>query len=125
MRNLIVIKKRRTPLYVIEMLMTFLVLSIWLCRKYTWDWIIGGLLYFSFLTLVDILFFRVRFFRYIISILFSLIWATLAYFFATWVTKSAVSPWLLMGTVFISSLLLHKNYFVFEKKAVRVEWEER
>ncbi len=113
------------PLVVIEMMIASLGVSVWLCKKYAWDWIIGIVLFFSIIFLLGVLFFRIRIFRYIISILFSLFWALLAYSFATGLTKSHVSPWLLAGFVFIVGILLHKGYYKLEREATRVEYRER
>jgi ABC-type polysaccharide/polyol phosphate export permease len=120
-----IITRRGVSLYTIETALTSLILAIWLCRKYHWDWIIGVLLFFGVSFLIGILFFRVRLFRYIMSILFSLFWALLAYSFATAATKSTVSPLLAAGVIFVIGILSHKRYFRFESTANRVEYQNR
>jgi len=125
MANYFILKKRSKRLFVIELIISSLVISVWLCKKFGWDWVTGLIIYFVSTALISYLFFRVRIFRYIVSILFSLIWAFLGFAMATALTRSKVSPWLLMGFVFIVSTVFHKGYFDFERKATRIEYEER
>lgn len=125
MTNKIIVTRRRTPLAVIEILITSIGLSTWLSRKYHWDWVTGVLLFLGTAALISFLFFRIRIFRYIISILFSLIWALFAYTFISGFTKSTVISWIATGVVFVICLVAHKSYFAFERDAIRVDYRER
>ncbi len=125
MNNKIIVSRRRTPLVVIEILITAFILSVWLYKKYHWDWIIGVLLFFGISAFISALFFGVRLFRYIISILFSFFWAIIAYSFATGLTKSKLSPWLAAGVIFILCIAAHKGYFDFETNATRIKYDDR
>ena len=120
-----IVKRRGISLVVIEMIIIALSLSVWLCKKYQWDWVAGVLLFFGCLFVLGGLFSYVRIFRYLISFLFSLLWALLAYSFVGGLTKSTVSLWLATGVVFVISIALHKDYFVFNRDASRIEYEER
>ena len=125
MANYFIFTKRRKSFVAFEMVIASLTISIWLCKKFKWDWVTGVSVGIGTLILLGWLFFGVRIFRYIISILFSLIWAFLGFMVEKSLTRSSIAHWLLMVLVFIISMLAHKDYFDFERKATQIEYEER
>lgn len=120
--KIIIRKKTHLPLVVLEMLLLAGILAYWLCKKYDLDWILGLLIFLATIFVNSFLFFRIRVFRYIFAIIFSLGWGFLGFGFAMSVTKSTVTPWLLFTVVFAVSLLLHKSYFSFESNARVVDY---
>ena len=123
-RYIITEKRSKYPLVFVEISVGCAILSYWLCKQFTWDWLLGIVIFFVASSLIGVLFFRVRIFRYIFAILFSLFWGFLGYVFSTEVTKSAFTPWIVMLIVFMLSLISHRSYFNFEKNAERVTFRE-
>jgi hypothetical protein len=120
----IISKRNRFSLAGIEMVTISIFSSYWLCKRFDWDWIIGIVVFLGSNLLIGWLFFRVRLFRYILSVLFSFFWGFLAYSFSTEVTKSPISPWIALGVAFLISLALHRSYFDFERNANRIEYRD-
>jgi hypothetical protein len=121
--RIIIRKTNRFTLVGFEILALSVFLSYWLCKKFEWDWITGVVIVLIGSGITGALFFRVRIFRYIFSVLFSLLWGFLIYMFADSLTTSHVSPWLAFGVMVVISLALHKDYFSFERNAVPIEFE--
>ncbi|HEY8781900.1 MAG TPA: hypothetical protein VIM16_09815 [Mucilaginibacter sp.] len=120
----IISKRNRFSLAGIEMVTVSIFSSYWLCKRFDWDWLIGVAVFFASNLLIGWLFFRVRLFRYILSILFSFFWGFLAYTFSTGITESTVSLWIALVVVFLISLALHWSYFDFERNASRIEYRD-
>ncbi|TDE09568.1 hypothetical protein [Dyadobacter psychrotolerans] len=116
-------RKNRLALVRIEIFVLAVFVSHWLGKKYEWDRVTGVAVLIITVVLTAGLFFRIRIFRYIFSILFSLLWGFLVYGFADSATTSSYSPWLAFGVVAGISLWLHKDYFTFESKSVPMEFE--
>ncbi|MDR6781923.1 hypothetical protein ABIE26_001588 [Pedobacter africanus] len=116
MAEAIVIRRRRSGslLVAIEMLLISAYSTYWLCKKFDLDWILGTLIFIGSMFVIAFLFFRIRVFRYIFSIIFSLAWGFVALAIAFMLTKSNVSPWILSVVVFGIGLLVHKGHFTAE-----------
>ncbi len=107
--------KWRITLVGIEIVVLSIFIAMALGRKYDWDTytiLIAGIVN---ALLTFLLFFCLRFFRYVFSILFSLFWGYLAYRMALDMTDSKAACWITFGLVVMGSLVLHKDYFEFEK----------
>lgn len=115
MREKIIIYRRNQSLLVkLEMLLLSAFSSYWLCKKFDLDWILGGLIFLGSIFIIGLLFFRIRVFRYVFAIIFSLAWGALGFAFATVVTKSTITPWILFAVVFGFSLVVHRSHLRFE-----------
>ena len=82
MAEKIIVRRRGTPLAVLEMLFSSAFFSYWACKEYNFNWILGIVIFFGGMLIMSLLFFRVRIFRYIFAIVFSFGWEFLAYAFA-------------------------------------------
>lgn len=106
--------KGRVTLVGIEIIILSFVIAAWLNRKYEWDGyvtIISGIV--AALTITT-LFFGIRLFRYILSILFSLFWGYCAFQAAASMTNVKAACLVTFGLIVLLSLALHKDYFEFE-----------
>lgn len=127
MDEAIVIRRRRSgsTLVAIEMLLISAYSTYWLCKKFELDWIVGALIFIGSMLVIGFLFFRIRLFRYIFSIIFSLAWGFLALAIAFMLTKSNVSPWILSVIVFGLGLLIHKAHFMADDTTEVIHYKER
>lgn len=107
--------KNRWTLVGLEILVVGILLSIWLAKKYDWDLMTGVIVSIVIIFVTWFLFFRVKLFRYIFTVLFSLFWGFLCYVFVDSATKSTATPWLGFAIATIVALYLHKDYFRFER----------
>ncbi|SMC88481.1 hypothetical protein SAMN04488524_3195 [Pedobacter africanus] len=121
-QKVILHRRSKAPLVVIETLFSSGFLAYWLFKKYEFDWLLGVVIFIASFLLTAFLFFNIRIFRYIYSILFSLGWGFLGYIFASSVTKSDLTAWVVLAAVFVLSLLVHKSYFSFETNAERIDY---
>ncbi|MBX2922087.1 MAG: hypothetical protein KF746_07840 [Chitinophagaceae bacterium] len=106
--------KNRWTLVGGEMILLSILLSVWLAKKWSWDTFTAIIAGIVILIVTSFLFFRIRIFRYIFSILFSLAWGLLGYTFADSASASSVTPWVTALLVIALSLFWHKDYFRFE-----------
>lgn len=126
MAEAIVIRRRSGSLLVaIEMLLISAYSTYWLCKKFDLDWILGALIFIGGMFVIAFLFFRIRLFRYIFSIIFSLAWGFVALAIAFMLTKSNVSPWILSVVVFGLGLLAHKGHFIAADTTEVIHYRER
>lgn len=126
MAEAIIIRRGSGSLLVaIEMLLISAYSTYWLCKKFDLDWILGMLIFISCMFVIGFLFFRIRIFRYIFSIIFSLGWGFLALAIAFMLTKSNVSPWILAVVVFGLGLLVHKGHFTAPDNTEVIHYRER
>jgi len=109
--------KNRLTLVRIEILLLCTLGIYWLHNKYKWDLFTGIVWWVVALILLSYLFFRVKLFRYLFSIAFSLIWGFMAYAFAQSASRSTSIPWIAAIVAIFISLTLHKDYFDFESGA--------
>lgn len=109
--------KNRWTLVGVEILLLSTLGIYWLCKKYHWDFVTGMVWWIVALLVLSGLFFRIRLFRYLFSISFSLIWGLMAYTFAGSASKSTATHWVAMILAILVSLFLHKDYFNFERGA--------
>lgn len=124
MAEKIIVRRRGTPLAVLEMLFSSALFSYLTCKQYNLDWILGFIIFFGCFVIMSLLFFRVRIFRYIFAIVFSFGWGFLAYAFANSATKSESTSWIALAFVFVVSILIHKAYFQFENTARRIDFRD-
>ncbi len=120
MARYIVTQRSRYPLFFIETAGISIFSAYWLCKRYSWDWIVGVAIFFACIIIIGALFFRFRIFRYIFSIAFSLFWGFLAFTFASSASKSDFSHWIAFILVFIISLSIHRSYFYIETDSERI-----
>ena len=106
--------KNRWTLVGGEIILLSILIPIWMAKKWSWDTFTGIIAGIVILIVISFLFFRIRIFRYIFSILFSLIWGSMGYVFADSASKSSVTPWVTALVVIVISLFWHKDYFRFE-----------
>jgi len=117
-----IVRKRGIPLVVIEIILASIFVTRWLHLKYEFDWILMVIVFFITSATISVLFFRVRLFRYILSIGFSLCWAFIGYALLEGMTKSTTSPWIAGIFIFVVALFLHKSYFDLEREAHRIDY---
>lgn len=117
-----ILRKRGIPLVVIEMIITGVLVTRWLHVKYQFDWVMDVIVFMVSFGILSALFFTMKLFRYILSIVFSLCWALLGYGLLGMMTKSTTSPWIAAGFIFIVCIFLHKEYFELERDAHRIDY---
>jgi len=106
--------KGRLTLVGIEILILSIIAAMWFKGKYSWDTystLISGVVA---AIVIGGLFFGLRIFRYIFSIIFSLFWGFLAFLLAEGMTGSMAARWVTLGLVTLFAILIHKDYFDFE-----------
>jgi len=109
--------KNRWTLVGIEILLLCTLGIYWLHNKYHWDFFTGVIWWVVAFLLLSGLFFRIRLFRYLFTIAFSLIWGLMAYSFAQSASKSTTTHWVAAIVAILIALALHKDYFDFERGA--------
>jgi len=124
MAERIIVRRRGTPLAVLEMLFSGAFFSYWACKQYSLNWILGIIIFIGSMLLMSYLFFRIRIFRYVFAIVFSFGWGFLAYAFASSATRSESTSWIALAAVFALSLFIHKAYFQFENTARRIDFRD-
>lgn len=108
-------EKGRITLVGIEIFILSILAAMWLKGKYSWDTYSTVIASIVIAIVLGWLFFRLRPFRYIFSILFSLVWGLLAFYLAEGMTDSSAARWVAFGLVTFSAILIHKDYFNFER----------
>ena len=106
--------KGRITLVGIEIVILCILAAMWFKSKYSWDTystLILGVITGIF---IGVLFFRLRFFRYFFTIIFSLFWGYLVFLLAEGMIDSITARWVTFGIVTFFSLFIHKDYFYFE-----------
>jgi hypothetical protein len=106
--------KNRWTLVKIEIVALSILSSIWVGKKYSWDLITGIIACIIIMITSGALFFKLRAFRYIFTILFSIFWGFLCYVFVHSASISSYTPWVGFVLALLISLYLHKDFFDFE-----------
>lgn len=107
--------KGRWTLVGIEVILAGIGAAVYLAKRFDWDLFSGVITAVIVALVLFVLFMRVRIFRYVFSILFSLVWGFLASMLVENATESEVAKWVAILLVVIFSLVLHKDYFEFER----------
>lgn len=107
--------KYRLTLVILEMIGICVFGAYMMTQNYKWDTFTGVIAAVVIFMILAFLFFRVRIFRYIFSIAFSLCWAIAAYNLTESFTDARATRWIAAAIVFLISAFLHKDYFDFER----------
>jgi hypothetical protein len=108
--------KGRITLVRIEIVILSIIAAMWFKNKYSWEpysTLISGVVA---AIIIGVLFFGLSFFRYIFSAIFSLLWGFLAFQLAEGMTDSITARWVTFGLITVFSLVMHKDYFNFERR---------
>ncbi|THF52993.1 hypothetical protein E6C50_01945 [Flavobacterium supellecticarium] len=118
--------KRTNRIIYFETSLVAFVLTILLWKKMDHHWTFL-LLTFPIFEIVFILtFFRVAFMRYLITILFSIIYGLIVYFIGRWLQQDGVTVSVVFSFLaYFYSLYLHKDHFDYIKNSdvVEIEYE--
>jgi hypothetical protein len=121
-----VIRKRENKIIYFETFITALLLSfiLWKLFKYHWAFTIVtfGLFELGFIYA----FFELRLFRYIITVLFSMVYGFIGFVVGALIDKNTFTASVVFSFIaYFISILLHKDHFDFLSIAKFIEYEKR
>ncbi|MBP8782376.1 MAG: hypothetical protein KBH03_07020 [Paludibacteraceae bacterium] len=126
MSRKIVLYKRKTAIIFTDCLLFSLGLSIYGVSFFKYHWSIGVVTFIGLLLGFFYSFFSFRIFRYVMSIVFSLLYAGIFAFIGASIDKeNSTTPAIVFGILaFTISLYLHKDHFSFLKGAKYYEYDK-
>ena len=116
MQKLEIRYRNRMTLVLLEIVLVSIITGYQLVKRYDLDTFTGIVIGIVTMMVVGVLFFRVRVFRYVFSILFSIIWGIIVFQIAKSLTDISITHWVAFALAIIFSLFWHKDYFDFERK---------
>lgn len=121
-----IVRKRQNKILYTEFLLSAGVIAVLSVTYYKTHPAIGLIIGIAALFLFAVLFFKVKIYRYIFSILFSVGWAVVAFLAGESIDKSSdTTAWIFAAIAFALSIWAHWDHFTFLKKAKVYEYERQ
>ncbi|WP_161890079.1 hypothetical protein [Pontibacter russatus] len=123
----VIIRKRSGGILFFEIFALSIFLSVLIVQTYKINWAWGVVAFIVLTYAIVELFFRVKVFRYIFSVLFSMVWGAIVFSFTKGMDEaSGQTSGLIMGSIgFLFGLWAHRDEFRFNKDAKVVNVERR
>lgn len=121
-----IVRKRQNKILYTEFLLSAGLIGFLSVSYYKIHPAIGLLIAIAAIFLFAVLSFKIRFFRYIFSILFSLVWTAGAFMAGESIDKSSdTTAWVFAAISFALSIWAHWDHFTFLKNAKVYEYEKQ